>query len=135
MADTRFRSAAIREGVLRAATRSFLYALAKMTRISIAPMSPSFTPAAMSPCKASLREQALQAKAGIYANGGTPHECPVVSISDGPSIAHPGMRFSLVLRELIADSVEATVQAHQWDGMFGIGGCDKNLPGLLDGPL
>src|ERR1700723_3164849 len=116
MADTRFRSAAIREGVLRAATRSFLYASA-----------------AMSPCKASLREQALQAKAGIYANGGTPHECPVVSISDGPSIAHPGMRFSLVSRELIADSVEATVQAHQWDGMFGIGGCDKNLPGLLVG--
>jgi dihydroxy-acid dehydratase len=134
MADRRFRSATIREGVLRAATRSFLYALgeddADIERPHVAVIH---TGGDMSPCNVSLREQALQAKAGIYANGGTPHECPVVSISDGLSIAHPGMRFSLVSRELIADSVEATVQAHQWDGIFGIGGCDKNLPGLLMG--
>jgi dihydroxy-acid dehydratase len=134
MADRRFRSATIREGVLRAATRSFLYALgeddADIDRPHVAVIH---TGGDMSPCNASLREQALQAKTGIYANGGTPHECPVVSISDGLSIAHPGMRFSLVSRELIADSVEATVQAHQWDGIFGIGGCDKNLPGLLMG--
>jgi len=70
---------------------------------------------------------------GIYANGGTPHECPVVSVSDGLSIAHSGMRFSLISRELIADSVEATVRGHQWDGIFGIGGCDKNMPGLMMG--
>jgi dihydroxy-acid dehydratase len=134
MADRRFRSATIREGVLRAATRSFLYALgeddADIDRPHVAVIH---TGGDMSPCNTSLREQALQAKVGIYANGGTPHECPVVSISDGLSIAHPGMRFSLVSRDLIADSVEATVQAHQWDGIFGIGGCDKNLPGLLMG--
>jgi len=56
--------------------------------------------------------------------------CPV---SDGLSVAHSGMRFSLISRELIADSVEATVRAHQWDGIFAIGGCDKNLPGLMMG--
>jgi dihydroxy-acid dehydratase len=87
----------------------------------------------MSPCNTTLREQAAHAKTGIYAHGGTPHECPVVSVSDGLSIAHSGMRFSLVSRELIADSVEATVRGHQWDGIFGIGGCDKNMPGLLMG--
>ena len=87
----------------------------------------------MSPCNKTLRDQALQAMNGIYAHGGTPHECPVVSVSDGLSIAHSGMRFSLISRELIADSVEATVRAHQWDGIFGIGGCDKNMPGLMMG--
>ena len=72
----------------------------------------------MSPCNKTLRDHALQAMNGIYAHGGTPHECPVVSVSDGLSIAHSGMRFSLISRELIADSVEATVRAHQWDGIF-----------------
>ena len=80
-----------------------------------------------------LRDQAIHAKTGIYAGGGTPHECPVVSVSDGLSVAHSGMRFSLISRELIADSVEATVRAHQWDGVFAIGGCDKNMPGLMMG--
>ena len=80
----------------------------------------------MSPCNTTLRQQADNAKMGIYAHGGTSHECPVVSVSDGLSIAHSGMRFSLISRELIADSVEATVRGHQWDGIFAIGGCDKN---------
>jgi dihydroxy-acid dehydratase len=62
-----------------------------------------------------------------------PHECPVVSVSDGLSMAHAGMRYSLVSRELIADSVEASTEGHQWDGIFAIGGCDKNLPGLMMG--
>jgi dihydroxy-acid dehydratase len=64
-----------------------------------------------------------------------PHECPVVSVSDGLTMAHSGMRFSLISRELIADSVEATVRGHQFDGIFAIGGCDKNLPGLMMGML
>ena len=87
----------------------------------------------MSPCNMLLREQALHAKTGIYAAGGMPHECPVASVSDGLSIAHSGMRFSLVSREIIADSVEASTRGHQWDGIFAIGGCDKNLPGLMMG--
>ncbi|MBV9052409.1 MAG: dihydroxy-acid dehydratase [Hyphomicrobiales bacterium] len=87
----------------------------------------------MSPCNLNLADQAGHAKTGIYAGGGMPHECPVVSVSDGLSMAHSGMRFSLVSRELIADSVEASVRGHQFDGIFGIGGCDKNLPGLMMG--
>ncbi len=130
----KFRSATIYEGTLRATTRSFLHALGQdeddITRPHIGVFH---TGGEMSPCNLNLREQAQHAKTGIYAAGGTPHECPVVSISDGLTMAHSGMRFSLISRELIADSVEASVRGHQWDGIFGIGACDKNLPGLMMG--
>lgn len=89
----------------------------------------------MSPCNMNLRDQAQQVKTGIYGAGGYPHETPVVSVSDGLTMAHPGMRFSLVSRELIADSVETTMRAHCFDGVIAIGGCDKNLPGLMMGIL
>jgi dihydroxy-acid dehydratase len=129
-----FRSATIRHGILRTTTRSFLYALGEDDEDIERPhVAVVHTGGDMSPCNKTLRDQALQAMNGIYAHGGTPHECPVVSVSDGLSIAHSGMRFSLISRELIADSVEATVRAHQWDGIFGIGGCDKNMPGLMMG--
>ena len=130
----RFRSAAIHEGLLRAPTRAFLQALGQDDDEICRPHIGVFhTGGEMSPCNLLLREQAQHAKTGIYAHGGMPHECPVVSVSDGLSIAHAGMRYSLVSRELIADSVEASTEAHQWDGIFAIGGCDKNLPGLLMG--
>ncbi len=130
----RFRSAALHEGPLRAATRSFLYALgqdeAEMARPHVGVFH---TGGEMSPCNLPLQAQAQHAKTGIYAAGGMPHECPVMSVSDGLSIAHAGMRYSLVSRELIADSVEASTHGHLWDGIFAIGGCDKNLPGLMMG--
>lgn len=130
----RFRSSTLHEGPLRAATRSFLYALGQDDDDIVRPHIGVFhTGGEMSPCNLPLREQAQHAKTGIYAAGGMPHECPVVSVSDGLSIAHAGMRYSLVSRELIADSVEASTQAHQWDGVFAIGACDKNLPGLMMG--
>jgi dihydroxy-acid dehydratase len=122
------------EGLLRAPTRSFLHALGMDEEEIARPHLGVFhTGGEMSPCNMNLREQAQHAKTGIYAAGGMPHECPVVSVSDGLSIAHSGMRFSLVSRELIADSVEASTRAHQWDGIFAVGGCDKNLPGLMMG--
>lgn len=130
----RRRSATMHEGLLRAPTRSFLYALGQDDDEIARPHVGVFhTGGDMSPCNMNLRDQAVHAKTGIYAAGGMPHECPVVSVSDGLSIAHSGMRFSLVSRELIADSVEASTRAHQWDGLFAIGGCDKNLPGLMMG--
>jgi dihydroxy-acid dehydratase len=130
----RFRSAIIREGVVRTTTRSFLYALGQDDDDIERPhVGVIHTGGEMSPCNTTLREQAQHAKTGIYAAGGTPHECPVVSVSDGLSVAHSGMRFSLISRELIADSVEATVRGHKWDGIFGIGGCDKNMPGIVMG--
>jgi dihydroxy-acid dehydratase len=129
-----FRSATLVEGTLRATTRSFLHALGQDDEDIARPHVGVFhTGGEMSPCNLNLRDQAQHAKTGIYAAGGTPHECPVVSVSDGLTMAHSGMRFSLISRELIADSVEASVRGHQWDGIFGIGACDKNLPGLMMG--
>ncbi|OWU78208.1 dihydroxy-acid dehydratase [Phaeobacter sp. 22II1-1F12B] len=89
----------------------------------------------MSPCNITLPAQVTQIKTGVYGAGGFAHETPVVSVSDGLTMAHPGMRFSLISRELIADSVEATMRAHCFDGMIGLGACDKNLPGLMMGML
>ncbi|MET1116423.1 MAG: dihydroxy-acid dehydratase [Comamonas sp.] len=131
-----FRSAIIRQGTVRATTRSFLHALGQDDEDIERPHIGVFhTGGEMSPCNLNLRDQAQHAKTGIYAGGGTPHECPVVSVSDGLTMAHSGMRFSLISRELIADSVEASVRGHQWDGIFAIGACDKNLPGLMMGML
>ncbi|RYY99167.1 MAG: dihydroxy-acid dehydratase [Comamonadaceae bacterium] len=137
MTDTpkrRFRSATIYDGLVRATTRSFLGGLGQdddeITRPHIGVFH---TGGEMSPCNMNLRDQAQHAKTGIYAAGGMPHECPVVSVSDGLTMAHSGMRFSLISRELIADSVEASTRGHQWDGIFAIGACDKNLPGLMMG--
>ena len=130
----RFRSETMHGGRLRAPTRAFLRALGQDDDDVAKPhVGVLHTGGEMSPCNRSLQEQAQHAKTGIWAGGGTPHECPIVSVSDGLSVAHPGMRFSLVSRDLIADSVEATVRGHQWDGIFGIGGCDKNIPGLMMG--
>lgn len=132
----RFRSSAIYDGTVRATTHAFLQALGQDDDEIRRPHIGVFhTGGEMSPCNLNLRDQAQHAKTGIYAHGGMPHECPVVSVSDGLSVAHPGMRYSLVSRELIADSVEASTEAHQWDGLFAIGGCDKNLPGLMMGML
>ena len=130
----RQRSRTIYDGVIRATTRSFLMGLGQSDAEIERPHVGLFhTGGEMSPCNLNLAEQAQHAKTGIYAGGGMAHECPVVSVSDGLSMAHSGMRFSLLSRELIADSVEASVRGHQFDGIFGIGGCDKNLPGLMMG--
>ena len=130
----KFRSATVHEGLIRASARSFLYALGQDDDEVARPHIGVFhTGGEMSPCNMNLRDQAQHAKTGIYAHGGMPHECPVVSVSDGLTMAHSGMRFSLISRELIADSVEASTRGHQWDGIFAIGACDKKLPGLMMG--
>ena len=88
----RFRSAIIREGTIRATTRSFLHALGQDDEDIARPHIGVFhTGGEMSPCNLNLREQAQHAKTGIYAGGGTPHECPVVSVSDGLTMAHSGI--------------------------------------------
>ena len=70
-------------------------------------------------------------KAGIRAAGGTPIEFPAIAVCDGIAMGHVGMKYSLVTRDLIADSTEAMAQAHQFDGLVMIPNCDKNVPGLL----
>jgi dihydroxy-acid dehydratase len=133
-ARQRQRSRTVFEGPTRAAARAFLHALGQDDDEAARPHVGVFHAGGeMSPCNANLAEQARHAWTGVYAAGGMPHECPLVSVSDGLSMAHSGMRFSLVSRELIADSLEASVRGHQWDAVFALGGCDKNLPGLMMG--
>ena len=83
------------------------------------------------PCNGTLAEQAAHAHAGVAAAGGTPRAFTTISVSDGISMNHQGMKCSLVSREVIADSIELVVRAHAYDGLVGFGGCDKNLPGIM----
>ena len=85
------------------------------------------------PCSMSLRPQAEAAKLGVAAAGGTPFEFTTISVSDGISMSHRGMRMSLLSRELIADSVELVMRGHAYDALVGFAGCDKTLPGILMG--
>jgi dihydroxy-acid dehydratase len=94
---TRFRSSIVDEGVVRATTRSFLYALGQDDdEIHRPRVAVIHTGGEMSPCNTTLRDQAQHAKTGVYSAGGMPLEIPVVSVSDGLSMAHSGMRFSLI---------------------------------------
>ncbi len=83
------------------------------------------------PCNGNLGEQAAHAHAGVTAAGGTPRSFTTISVSDGISMNHQGMKCSLVSREVIADSIELVVRGHAYDGLVGFGGCDKNLPGIM----
>ena len=85
----------------------------------------------VTPCSMTLGPQAEQAKAGVAAAGGVGRLFTTISVSDGLSMNHLGMRFSLVSRELIADSIEAVVRGHCYDGLVGFGGCDKTLPAIM----
>ena len=83
------------------------------------------------PCNIALKRQAEAAKRGVWAAGGTPREFTTITVTDGIAMGHAGMKASLVSRETIADSVELTVRGHCYDGLVGIAGCDKTLPGLM----
>jgi dihydroxy-acid dehydratase len=87
----------------------------------------------VTPCNMTHGPQVEAAKEGIEAAGGTPREFTTISVSDGIGMNHEGMKFSLVSRELIADSIEAVVQGHAYDGLVAFGGCDKTLPGAMMG--
>ena len=71
------------------------------------------------------------AKLGVASSGGTPIEFPAIGVCDGIAMGHPGMKFSLASRELIADSIEAVATAHAFDGLVLIPNCDKIVPGML----
>ena len=85
----------------------------------------------ITPCNLSLDRLAKAVKDGVYAAGGFPMEFGTISVSDGISMGHEGMHFSLVSREVIADSVETVMQAERLDGSVLLAGCDKSLPGML----
>ena len=83
------------------------------------------------PCNITLMRQAQAAKKGVKAAGGTPREFTTITVTDGIAMGHAGMKSSLVSREVIADSVELTMRGHCYDGLVGLAGCDKSLPGLM----
>ena len=85
----------------------------------------------ITPCNMSLQRLAQAVKAGVHDGGGYPLEFGTISVSDGISMGHEGMHFSLVSREVIADSVETVVQAERLDGTVLLAGCDKSIPGML----
>lgn len=126
------KSDQIKKGVDRAANRSLLYALGlteeEQNRPIIGVVS-SYNE--IVPGHMNLDKIADAVKAGVRAAGGTPILVPAIAVCDGIAMGHVGMKYSLVTRDLIADSTEALAIAHQFDGLVMIPNCDKNVPGLL----
>ena len=121
-----------KKGIGRAPNRSLMYALGlteeEMSRplIGVVCSYNEIVPGHMD-----LDKIAEAVKAGVRAAGGTPIEFPAIAVCDGIAMGHIGMKYSLVTRDLIADSTEAMAVAHQFDGLVMIPNCDKNVPGLL----
>ena len=126
------RSDQITKGVERAPNRSLLYALGyteeELSRPLVGVVSSwnEIVPGHMD-----LDKIVEAVKDGIRAAGGTPLTFPAIAVCDGIAMGHVGMKYSLVTRDLIADSTEAMVTAHQFDGLVMVPNCDKNVPGLL----
>lgn len=122
------------EGIDRVPHRAFLRATGLDDEMLEKPfIGVATTQGEVTPCSMALGQQALHAKYGIYAAGAIPREFTTISVSDGISMNHQGMKFSLLSREIIADSVETVARAHCYDGLVAFGGCDKTLPGLMMG--
>ena len=126
------RSGLVTDGLERAPARGMLRAVGmqdedfKKSQIGIASSWNEITP-----CNLSLDRLAKASKKGVIEAGGFPMQFGTISVSDGISMGHEGMHFSLVSREIIADSVEAVMQAERLDGMVTFAGCDKSLPGMM----
>jgi len=126
------KSDAIKRGMERAPHRSLLRALGCTDREISQPfigVINSYSEAI--PGHVGLRQVADAVKAGVRMAGGTPFECGTIGVCDGLAMNHPGMRYSLPSRELIADSVEVVAQAHAFDALVLVLNCDKIIPGML----
>jgi len=131
VSDRRYRSDAVKRGPQWAPHRAMYRAMgltdADIERPFVA-IATSWNEA--TPCNVHLDRLARAAQAGVRASGGTPRIFGTIAVSDGIAMGHEGMKASLVSREVIADSVELMVHAHQYDALVGIAGCDKSLPGM-----
>src|SRR4051812_29521001 len=131
-ADLKPRSREVTDGIAKAPARAMLRAVGMgdedwdKPQIGVASSWNEITP-----CNLSLDRLAKRAKEGVHAAGGYPLEFGTISVSDGISMGHEGMRASLVSREIIADSVETVMFAERLDGSVLRAGCDKSLPGML----
>jgi len=130
--DIKPRSRTVTEGIEATTSRGMLRAVGmgdadwEKPQIGIASSWNEITP-----CNLSLDRLAHAAKEGVHAGGGYPLQFGTISVSDGISMGHEGMHFSLVSREVIADSVEVVMEAERLDGSVTLAGCDKSLPGML----
>src|SRR5258705_7686655 len=127
-----YRSRIVTEGLDRTPHRAFLRACGldddDLDKPQIGIVS---TQGDNTPCSMSLGPQADAARLGVAAGGGVPVPFTTISVSDGVSMNHKGMRLSLVSREIIADSIEAVMRGHAYDALVGFAGCDKTLPGIM----
>jgi dihydroxy-acid dehydratase len=132
MVDIKPRSRDVTDGLQATASRGMLRAVGMgdddfpKPQIGVASSWNEITP-----CNLSLDRLAQAAKQGVHAAGGYPLEFGTISVSDGISMGHEGMHYSLVSREVIADSVETVMMAERFDGSVLLAGCDKSLPGML----
>ncbi|OII13261.1 dihydroxy-acid dehydratase [Curtobacterium sp. MCBA15_008] len=130
--DVKPRSRVVTDGIEATTSRGMLRAVGmgdedwEKPQIGIASSWNEITP-----CNLSLDRLAQGAKEGVHSGGGYPLQFGTISVSDGISMGHEGMHFSLVSREVIADSVETVVSAERLDGTVLLAGCDKSLPGML----
>jgi dihydroxy-acid dehydratase len=130
--DVKPRSRDVTDGIQKAPARAMLRAIGMTDgdwdkpQIGIASAWNEVTP-----CNMTLRKLAQHAKDGVRASGGFPMEFGTITVSDGISMGHEGMRASLVSREVICDSVETVVHAERLDGFIGLAGCDKSIPAML----
>src|SRR6187455_3311765 len=130
--DIKPRSREVTDGLEKAAARGMLRAVGMGDDDWVKPqvgVASSWNE--ITPCNLSLDRLAQAVKDGVHAAGGYPLEFGTISVSDGISMGHEGMHFSLVSREIIADSVETVMMAERLDGSVLLAGCDKSLPGML----
>jgi len=129
---TRLRSRITTDGLDRTPHRGFMRGMglddAAIARPFVGIVT---TQSETSPCNANLGDQAKHAYAGVQEAGGTPRAFTTISVSDGISMNHQGMKCSLISREIIADSIELVMRGHAYDALIGYAGCDKNLPAIM----
>ena len=132
MSQMKPRSGLVTDGLERAPARGMLRAVGMTDDDWVKPqigIASSWNE--ITPCNLSLDRLAKASKQGVIDAGGFPMQFGTISVSDGISMGHEGMHYSLVSREVIADSVETVMQAERLDGMVTFAGCDKSLPGMM----
>ena len=130
--DVKPRSRDVTDGFQKAPSRAMLRAVGMTDDDWVKPqvgIASSWND--VTPCNMTLRKLAEHAKDGVRAAGGFPMEFGTITVSDGISMGHEGMRASLVSREVITDSVECVMHAERFDGFVGLAGCDKSIPAML----